>query len=280
MRFDCEAAREHIDAWALGALDAEEKRALEAHLAGCAACSLDAQAAHDAAAAIAMSVPMRASSAALKARAMGAATVLTNARPERPRRWWQAAAAAMFIVAIGASAWALYAQARANDLEDEQARLSAEATRSEATMTSQIVDLGESAAAQQDLAQKLDAQNQVLEIAFEPDVVWTTLDATDEAPGATGRCVWSRTQAHGAFIADNLPPAPSGQAYRMWIVYERKWVNAGTFEVDDEGRGQMIMKRVWSDDDVGAFEGYAVTLEPVEGSPIRGGSVMLTSYAP
>ena len=42
---DCAAVREDIDAWALGALDAEETRALEAHLETCAGCRALADAA-------------------------------------------------------------------------------------------------------------------------------------------------------------------------------------------------------------------------------------------
>jgi anti-sigma factor RsiW len=38
IHYDCEAVRDDIDAWALGALDAEEARALEAHLASCDEC--------------------------------------------------------------------------------------------------------------------------------------------------------------------------------------------------------------------------------------------------
>ena len=39
MRMDCESAREQIDAYALGALDSDESRALESHLATCAECT-------------------------------------------------------------------------------------------------------------------------------------------------------------------------------------------------------------------------------------------------
>jgi hypothetical protein len=280
MRFDCEAARDHIDAWAIGALDPDERRALDAHIATCADCARDAHLARDAAASIGMAVPMLASSAALKPRVMGAAAVLTRAGRDRATPLWQAAAAAMLVFAIGAAGWAIHAQTRMNDLESEQARISADATAASQMVASQEIELREAAASWEDLAQTIETQNQVLEIAFEPDVVWTTLEATEEAPGATGRCVWSRAQSHGAFIADNLPGPPPGQAYRMWLVYERKWVNAGTIEVDDEGRGHLIMKRVWTDDDYGPFTGYAVTLEPVEGSSPRSGDIMLTSYAP
>ena len=280
MRFDCESAREHIDAWALGALDSDEKRALEAHLTSCDACSKIADGARETASSVALAVPLHGSSAALKARVVGAGAVLTDIGRRQTPRWWRTAAAAMFVVTLGAAGWAVYAQTRMNDLENENARISEDATAVSDNLAAARVELVDVASRSQSQASTIDTQNRVLNIAFQPDVVWTTLDATEDAPGATGRCVWSRTQELGAFLADNLPPAPYGQAYRMWVVYERKWVGGGTVEVDDQGRGQLIIKRVWPKEDYGAFEGYAVTLEPIEGSAMRQGEVMLASYRP
>jgi hypothetical protein len=238
-----------------------------------------AESARETAASVGLAVPLRGSSAALKSRVMGAGAVLSGIGQKSPPRWWRGAAAAMFIVAVAAGGWAIYAQTRMNDVEDDNARLSADATVTAEELAAARVELVESASASRTLASTVETQNQVLNIAFQPDVVWTTLDSTGDAPGATGRCVWSQRQELGAFLADNLPAPPHGQAYRMWVVYERKWIGGGTVTVDDQGSGQLIIKRVWAKEDYGAFEGYAVTLEPIEGSPMRTGEVVLASYS-
>ena len=57
MRIDCEAAREAVDAYVIGALDRDELPAFEAHLASCADCTQLAADARDTAAALALTVP-------------------------------------------------------------------------------------------------------------------------------------------------------------------------------------------------------------------------------
>ena len=65
MRMDCETAREHLDAYAIGALDTEDARALDAHLTGCNECSALADAAEHDAASLGYAVPLVAAPSAL-----------------------------------------------------------------------------------------------------------------------------------------------------------------------------------------------------------------------
>ena len=78
MRMDCEAAREHLDAWALGSLDIYDQRQLESHVASCDACAALADEALTHAAMIGMAVPLRAASSTLKARVMASARALSD----------------------------------------------------------------------------------------------------------------------------------------------------------------------------------------------------------
>jgi hypothetical protein len=247
MRFDCEAAREHVDAWALGALDDDDRGALEAHVASCAACAALAAQAQETAGAVAVSVPLVAATAALKSRVMAGAAVLTDIGAERAglRRWqrWALAAAAVF--AAGAVAWATVLQVRVNDLRHEKASIASDAAN---------------------LADLIETQHVVLDVVFQPDAQRIDMNGTEAAPAAWGRCVWSRAQAVGAFIARNLPPPEAGQTYQVWVMYEHDWLRAGELRTDGEGRGQLVMRDAWRrSDDLGAFEGFAVTLE--QGAP-------------
>ena len=108
MLMDCDTVREHLDAWALGALDADESHALEAHIAGCAACATLADEASASAASIALAVPLVSASPSLKAREMASAAVsgdLPAPRAASASRRGFAAAAAALVVGLGAAAW-------------------------------------------------------------------------------------------------------------------------------------------------------------------------------
>jgi hypothetical protein len=114
-----------------------------------------------------------------------------------------------------------------------------------------------------------------------PDVEWTSLEGTVIAPGASGRCVWSRTQALGAFIAENLPHPPAGMAYNMWLVYENAWINGGSFNIDEQGRGHLVLHRIWGNkSEQGALVGFAVTLENTREPVLPSGELALTSPRP
>jgi hypothetical protein len=218
-------------------------------------------------------VPLRSASATLKSRVVASAAVLTDIGKPRRSKLWNAAVAALLVVGVGATAWGVLTQVRMNDLEDRNAAISADAT-------AQSEQFGETVAVQSHLSETVETQNAILEIVLEPDVQRTELLGTAIAPSASGRCVWSRAQASGALLVDGLPALPKDAVYAMWIVYENKWLDAGRFSVDTQGHGQLLM-REWGrsgNDDWGAFEGFAVTVEPASGdAPERGDTVMASA---
>jgi len=261
MRMDCEAAREHLDAWALGTLDVYDERQLEAHLASCADCPPFADDALAHAAMIGMAVPLRAASSTLKARVMASARALTDIGRIGVSRWWRSAAASAAAIAIGALAYGIVMQTRFDDARNDNALLAAGATsqaRELAAVKTQVVVM---TATREDLDEKLATTSAVLDVTLQPDAEWTALQGTAIAPGANGQCVWSKTQALGAFIASNLPAPPEGTAYNMWLVYENGWINGGSFDVDHEGRGQLVLHKIWGDQSAGQLIGFAVTIE-------------------
>lgn len=276
---DCDAAREHLDAWALGALDVEDVRALESHLATCADCAKLADTARHDAAEIALAVPLKASSSALKARVMASAAVLTEIKPEgRRSAWrWKAGTAAASIAAISAVAWGAFSQQQLNDANGEKDQLAASATATSFQLVGARMAATASDASTAELEETIETQNTVLDVAFQPDVQWAVLEGTEEAPQATGRCLWSRTQALGAFMASNLPRPADGMEYEFWLVYDEAWVNGGRIKVDAEGRGRLIMRRMWGGGERGPIRGYAVTLEPEAAAEQRTGKLVLQS---
>jgi hypothetical protein len=279
MRMDHETAREHIDAAALGALDVDDARAFAAHVSGCAECSRLMTAASDDAASLALAVPLVSSSAALKSRVMASAAVLAELRTHRVPRRWPAAVAASLVLGIGATVWGTFAQTRVNDLEGERSALGASATVQSRDIASARDELQAAAAVTTALATDVQTQDAVLDVVMERDVVGTDLIGTAVAPSATGRCLWSTTKTLGAFVVDNLPPPVKGTEYRMWLMYEARWVNGGAFDVDETGHGRLLMRRPWGDEaaGLGAFIGFAVTAEPIGNGETRTGAMVMQS---
>jgi anti-sigma-K factor RskA len=96
-------------AYALHALDAEEREAFEEHLAQCARCRDELAQLQESAAALAWAVEAPAPPAALRARILAEATAGREnvvALPLRARRLWQAAAAVAACTAVGLGVWA------------------------------------------------------------------------------------------------------------------------------------------------------------------------------
>jgi hypothetical protein len=260
MRMDCEAAREHLDAWALGTLDIYDQRQLESHVASCGACTSLADEALAHAALIGMAVPLRAASSTLKARVMASARALSDIGRVGVSRWWRSAAAMAATVALGAFTYGLVMQMQRDEARDDRAQIATASTAQAAELSAAKTQVVVMTASTGDLEERLATTSAVLDVTLQPDAEWTALEGTEIAPGAIGQCVWSKTQALGAFIANDLPAPPEGTGYTMWLVYENGWVNGGSFEVDDEGRGQLILRRVWTRSG-GRLVGFAVTIE-------------------
>ena len=96
-------------AYALHALDAEEREAYEQHLAQCARCREELAQLQESAAALAWAVEPAAPPTALRSRILAEATAGREnvvPLPLRARRAWQAAAAVAACVAVGLGVWA------------------------------------------------------------------------------------------------------------------------------------------------------------------------------
>jgi len=270
-RIDCETARDNIDAYAIGALDADEAPALEQHVASCGECARLLAEAREGSAAVALTVPVVAATSALKARVMASAAVLASPAPRRLRpavRPWPLAAAAAVVLASGALAWGALMQRRADDLRGQVARANASATRTAEQL----------AAVQQQQQALASWQDGMLLITTQADVERSDLAGTALAPSARGTYVWSAKEAMGALLATGLPPLPAGRTYRFWFVYAGAWEDAGVANVDATGHAQLIVRRSESGDvDPGAFRGFAVTIEPSTSTGGRTGAMVLQS---
>jgi hypothetical protein len=119
---------------------------------------------------------MHAASATLKSRVMASAAILTDIRRPRRSRWlWAGAVAALVVGAIGAASWGAVMQSRVNDLEGQNATLSAGAT-------AQSRAFEEVSALEATHSETIATQDAMLEVVLQPDAQRTDLSGTAMAP--------------------------------------------------------------------------------------------------
>lgn len=94
-----------------------------------------------------------------------------------------------------------------------------------------------------------------------------TLSATPQGPdGVQGSLFYSGREETVVLTISGLPAPPPGRAYQLWYLSGREGeqpIPAGTFTIDDSGRGYLTM----SDVEPGSFSQIAITEEPEGGSP-------------
>ena len=250
-------------AYVLGALEADERRAFEAHLAECDRCAAEVRSFGRVTSGLAQSVPQVTPRAALRDRVLHAvgARDVRAAEPQVHPRWawgnWLAYAACV-AVATAAVLYAMNLRARVESLE---ARLEVAQLR--------LADNDRVLIALRQAAFETQSAMAVLTAA---DLTRVDLQGAPAAPLAAGRAMWSR-QSGMVFAAVNLPPLPAGKVYQVWIVAGGPPISAGLVEPDEVGRGVGIFRTPVG---VTGPVTVAVTIEPAGGVPAPTGAFYLT----
>jgi anti-sigma-K factor RskA len=226
--------------YVLGSLDPEERRAFETHLAGCAECSAEVASLRPVIGALATAVPQVTPRAELRDRILSGIVAgagegaglktrpytVHDRKSPAPLTWLPLAAA--IVIAVGAAVYVARLQRQMGEL---QARF--------------------------DQAQATTA------VLAAPDLARIDLQGQPVAPDARARALWSRSRGL-VFTAANLPPAPAGKAYQVWVVTAQAPISAGLLTADSSGVGtQYYMTPA----DIAPPVAVAVTLEPAGGVP-------------
>jgi anti-sigma-K factor RskA len=252
--FDTQAA-----AYALGALDGEERAEFERHLAtGCDHCQATLRESEEALATLAAQLPPAVPPPEVRASLLQRIDAGAAARPaggRSARRWvaWVATAAAAMLVG-GLVTGLLLAnryEARLRQLAGEISDLRAERTELERV-----------------LRDRAGAQA-VLDLLRDSATRLVSLQGAGPSPEAIARVVWHET-AGGWLVVGKLPPARPGTTYELWTFSGGRPAPAGVFDVDPAGTA---IHRIAP---TGArLEGFAVTVEPAGGVPAPTGPVVL-----
>jgi anti-sigma-K factor RskA len=111
--------------------------------------------------------------------------------------------------------------------------------------------------------QRIDAlearTDRVTDVVAAADVVTVPLPPYQ---GASARLVWSPGRGEGVLLADGMPETPEGRVYELWLIGDDGPRPAGLFRADDRGRVAHVVTG-----DLSEVAAVAVTVEPEGGSP-------------
>jgi anti-sigma-K factor RskA len=279
-----EEEKEMLAAHALGALDADEARMVEEHLAVCAECRAEMEEWRETAGALAYSASAAEPSPELRARILKSVRT-QNGQPEAkptgeikvagragakaptassnvipmPRRTWTRAhtfgaiAATLAFVALAASLFLIW---RLREDERELARYHT---------------------AVEVLAKQAADERAARELLTSPQSQSAVLAGTNMAPGARAHLAFDRGTGHAMLFAYGLPPAPAGKAYQLWFISGGKVMPGRVFTPDT--RGQAMINEEVPVASLDKAPIFAVTLEPSGGVQIPTGEKYLLSPA-
>ncbi len=102
-----------------------------------------------------------------------------------------------------------------------------------------------------------------------------TTPSANPASTAGGLVLWDAEQAAGMLSVRNLPPAPAGKDYQLWVVDpgQPKPLNGGVFKTNADGSAQIYF-RPTSTSKVSADK-FAISLEPEGGRAVAEGTIFM-----
>ena len=234
---------------AVGALDGDDLRQFEAHLAsGCARCATLVRQTEQALARAAMAGPPEPPPGSVRERLVKRAVA---AGPPGRRRWlpWTIGIVAAAVAAGAFSA--AYVAARYEARLGQMAR--------------------ETSAAKERVARTETALREELELLRDPTTRMVELHGQAAASGAVARVLWT-DNAGGLLLATKLPAPPPGKVYALWTLAGNVPRAAGVFVPDDGGRATL---KVAPEAAGASSRVLSVTLEPENGVPAPTGAIVL-----
>jgi anti-sigma-K factor RskA len=248
---------EDFDLYALGALDGDEKREFESHLASCAGCQEKLAEARGRIAVLAFAAPPVAPSPAVKQRLMrqvseslppsAARDAVSSIAPARELdssggvfgRWWAAILVPVGF-ALAAASIILWTQNRRLDAQLADLRVSVEQER-----------------------QQLQEAQQVAQLVTARDTMLVPLAVQPGMPKGAAHVMYNQKMGMLMYEGE-LDPAPANKSYQLWLVPKSgNPISAGVFTPGADKANHFMMKLPAGV----APAAFAVTLEPAGGQP-------------
>jgi anti-sigma-K factor RskA len=237
---------ENLTLFAMRTLDAEEFAQIHAHVEDCAACRLEVETIRGDLGLLAIGdSPLAQPPASSKARLMAAVrkeTTHVSAGPSSLWKWAFACAGTLALALIGIVLVQRGEVRRLHkNIETMQANLEQE--RAESQQARQISELLKS-----------------------PNSIRFTLVASQVHPQPEAHTTYDQNKGLVLLVASNLAELPPEKTYQLWLLPKSGAtpIPAGLFKPDASGNAQMLYAELPSGADA---KGFAVTVEPRQGSP-------------
>lgn len=237
---------EDFELYALGVLEGDDLRGIEAHVKSCAVCAQKVAEARGRIAMMAFAASPEEPSLAVRQRLLAKVRAEANpaqtpggARAERaPSRFWNFA---WGTVALALAIFAVYLWNANKSLQQE-------------------LDRQEIAAKQQ--LELTERARTIAALFTSPQTVTVNLSPKAPIKTGTGRVVYNSQQ--GALIyAGTLPPLAADKSYELWVIPQTgNPIAAGVFAVDPNGDANVVLPKIPAGVSAKAF---AVTIEPAGG---------------
>ena len=251
------------EAYALGALEAEERQLVEGHLETCSECTSLLREHLEVAATLALAAPPMDPPHHLRGQIMAQLVPEEHvvAEPEpataggsgwRRARWIIPAAASLAASVLifflgGIGVLVLSQQSQVHDLQGQIGDME--------------VLIDEERSTSQELRDRLNEQRLATWIAALPGLEAKSMDNTEEAPLASGMLLADPGKAWAFIVAQGLEASLENDPYHVWLVNNGTLVNVGRFSVDESGYGQLFIRQSFHD-----FNWLGVTREPLPGT--------------
>jgi anti-sigma-K factor RskA len=267
---------EDFDLYALGALEGDEKLAIESHLVSCAACTEKLAEARGRIALLALAAPQVAPSAAVKQRLMqqvradaesspaaraphGTPSRMAPREPDRASGFFDRWRGAVLVPAFAVLAIATVLLWRENrDVNRELNELRYSMLQQQIQLQLQLQDA-----------------RQAADMIASHDTVTVSLAQQPGMPAGAAHVMYNAKM--GMLMYDGeLAPAPAAKSYQLWLVpADGKPINAGVFNPVSGHADHWMMKLPQG---IAAKE-FAVSLEPAGGMPQPTGPMVLIGRA-
>ena len=244
--------------YALGGLEPEEVKRVEAHLAECAVCRKEAGDAQSLVSLIAQSAPAAQPSETARARVLkqiGTRPVHRAERSPLPQSAW-AVAALGAIVVVALLGWNVLLNNELNHVSQQVATQSqaVAALSQQATQQAQAID---------DLRRQADTQQQVVGWVTSPTTHAYDLAGQGPSLDAGGRVYVDEHSRRIVVVVQHLRPLGPDQTYQLWIMTPAGPQPSKLFAVNQQGWG---MTWVEVPTTLANFSGVGVSIEPAGGS--------------
>jgi anti-sigma-K factor RskA len=256
----CTEVEEVLQALALGALDANERSQVVAHLDACPSCREQFEQYAQVSRGLLGAAPQRMPPPALKASLMAQVQETARQQPwtERLSRWlrdtlsvprWATGALSVATAVMLLAAVVLGAQV---------ARLSTQY----ATLT-----------------QQLQEQQQILSVLTGSTTVAMTMTGTKNADGASATLRFNPMETHAVLQTHDLPVLSADRAYQLWLIDETGKRDSGAVFTVPYGSGGETTLLVVAPRPLRTYTRCGVSIEPYGGSPQPTGPQALASKA-